>query len=129
MSVQGQSRHIGRRLTTSGLPLETDIVKEAREGRKCCGASRAKKSAPPRWWVRLANSFWCNRLVRGRLSRWRTANVAADVAAAIQRVSAMDISAWLRGLGLERYEQAFRDNAIDEAILPKLTAEDLRDLA
>lgn len=40
----------------------------------------------------------------------------------------MDISAWLRGLGLERYEQAFRDNAIDEAILPKLTAEDLRDL-
>ncbi|XIA67984.1 adenylate/guanylate cyclase domain-containing protein [Bradyrhizobium sp. TZ2] len=40
----------------------------------------------------------------------------------------MDISAWLRGLGLERYEQAFRENAIDEAILPKLTAEDLKDL-
>jgi hypothetical protein len=40
----------------------------------------------------------------------------------------MDICAWLRGLGLERYEQAFRDNAIDEAILPKLTAEDLKDL-
>ena len=40
----------------------------------------------------------------------------------------MDISAWLRGLGLERYEQAFRENAIDEASLPKLTAEDLRDL-
>jgi hypothetical protein len=40
----------------------------------------------------------------------------------------MDISAWLRGLGLERYEKAFRENAIDEAILPKLTAEDLRDL-
>src|SRR6267378_526808 len=39
----------------------------------------------------------------------------------------MDISAWLRGLGLERYEQAFRENAIDEAILPKLTAEDLRE--
>jgi hypothetical protein len=44
------------------------------------------------------------------------------------RVNAMDISAWLRGLGLERYEEAFRENAIDEAILPKLTAEDLRDL-
>src|SRR5882762_3035203 len=41
---------------------------------------------------------------------------------------AMDISAWLRSLGLERYEQAFQENAIDEAILPKLTAEDLRDL-
>jgi len=40
----------------------------------------------------------------------------------------MDISAWLRGLGLERYGQAFRENAIDEASLPKLTAEDLRDL-
>ena len=34
----------------------------------------------------------------------------------------MDICAWLRGLGLERYEQAFRENAIDEATLPKLTA-------
>src|SRR5262245_17535144 len=44
------------------------------------------------------------------------------------RVNAMDISAWLRGLGLERYGQAFRENAIDEASLPKLTAEDLRDL-
>ena len=40
----------------------------------------------------------------------------------------MDISAWLRGFGLERYEQAFRENAIDEASLPKLTAEDLTDL-
>ncbi|MGY3355069.1 class 3 adenylate cyclase [Bradyrhizobium sp. GM0.4] len=40
----------------------------------------------------------------------------------------MNISAWLRSLGLERYEQAFRENAIDEAILSKLTAEDLRDL-
>src|SRR4029077_12332724 len=40
----------------------------------------------------------------------------------------MDISAWLRGLGLERYEQAFRENAINEASLPKLTAEDLTDL-
>lgn len=43
-------------------------------------------------------------------------------------VNGMDISAWLRGLGLERYEQAFRENAIDEAILPKLTAEDFKDL-
>src|ERR1700694_5407853 len=40
----------------------------------------------------------------------------------------MEIAAWLRGLGLERYGQAFRENAIDEASLPKLTAEDLRDL-
>jgi class 3 adenylate cyclase/tetratricopeptide (TPR) repeat protein len=37
----------------------------------------------------------------------------------------MDISAWLRGLGLERYETAFRDNDVDSNVLPELTAEDL----
>ena len=37
----------------------------------------------------------------------------------------MDIRAWLRGLGLERYERAFRANDIDAEILRKLTAEDL----
>ncbi len=37
----------------------------------------------------------------------------------------MDISAWLRELGLERYEEAFRDNDVDLEVLPKLTAEDL----
>jgi class 3 adenylate cyclase/predicted ATPase len=40
----------------------------------------------------------------------------------------MDIGAWLRELRLEQYEQAFRDNGIDAEILPKLTAEDLKDL-
>jgi class 3 adenylate cyclase/predicted ATPase len=40
----------------------------------------------------------------------------------------MDVAAWLRGLGLERYEAAFRDNEIDQEALPKLTAEDLKDL-
>ena len=40
----------------------------------------------------------------------------------------MDVAAWLRGLGLERYEPAFRDNEIDEGVLPSLTAEDLKDL-
>jgi class 3 adenylate cyclase len=40
----------------------------------------------------------------------------------------MDIAAWLRGLGLERYEAAFRDNEIDWETLPKLTTEDLKDL-
>jgi len=39
----------------------------------------------------------------------------------------MDIAVWLRGLGLERYERAFRDNEIDRETLPKLTAEDLKD--
>ena len=38
----------------------------------------------------------------------------------------MDIAAWLRGLGLERYEPAFRDNDIDCAVLPELTTDDLK---
>jgi hypothetical protein len=40
----------------------------------------------------------------------------------------MDIGAWLRSLGLEQYEAAFRANAIEEAILPSLTADDLKEL-
>lgn len=39
--------------------------------------------------------------------------------------SEMDVSEWLRGLDLERYEAAFRDNDIDAEVLPRLTAEDL----
>ena len=35
----------------------------------------------------------------------------------------MDVGAWLRGLGLGQYEQAFRDNDIDADVLPELTAE------
>ena len=40
----------------------------------------------------------------------------------------MDIPAWLRGLGLEQYESAFRANEIDESVLPSLTSEDLREI-
>src|SRR6516164_310173 len=40
----------------------------------------------------------------------------------------MNIAAWLRGLGLEQYEPAFRDNDIDGKVLRRLTAEDLREL-
>jgi SAM domain (Sterile alpha motif) len=40
----------------------------------------------------------------------------------------LDIDSWLRSLGLGQYEAAFRDNAIDEKVLPRLTAEDLKDL-
>ncbi|MGA9322662.1 MAG: adenylate/guanylate cyclase domain-containing protein, partial [Xanthobacteraceae bacterium] len=40
----------------------------------------------------------------------------------------MNIDSWLRSLGLAQYEAAFRDNAIDEKVLPRLTAEDLKDL-
>ena len=40
----------------------------------------------------------------------------------------MDLGGWLRSLGLEEYEAAFHKNHIDEAVLPNLTAEDLKDL-
>ena len=40
----------------------------------------------------------------------------------------MDVADWLRKLGLEQYEPAFRANEIDARVLPNLTAEDLKDL-
>jgi hypothetical protein len=40
----------------------------------------------------------------------------------------VDIAAWLRALGLEQHEPAFRANEIDASVLPRLTAEDLKDL-
>jgi class 3 adenylate cyclase/predicted ATPase/DNA polymerase III delta prime subunit len=40
----------------------------------------------------------------------------------------VDIAAWLRGLGLEQYEQVFRDNAIDSEIVAELTDADLEKL-
>jgi hypothetical protein len=40
----------------------------------------------------------------------------------------MDVGGWLRWLGLEEYEAAFRENKIDDTVLPSLTAEDLKEL-
>src|SRR5271165_198530 len=40
----------------------------------------------------------------------------------------MDVAEWLRGLGLERYAPAFRDNDVGEEVVRRLTAEDLREL-
>jgi SAM domain (Sterile alpha motif) len=37
----------------------------------------------------------------------------------------MDVSTWLRDLGLEDYVQAFQANHIDAEVLPRLTADDL----
>ena len=37
----------------------------------------------------------------------------------------MDVAEWLRKLGLEQYELAFRENDVDAQVLPRLTAEDL----
>ena len=40
----------------------------------------------------------------------------------------MDIVVWLRSLGLGEYEPIFRENDIDEAVLPSLTHENLKEL-
>ena len=40
----------------------------------------------------------------------------------------MDIGGWLRSLGLGKYEAAFRENEIDETVLPSLTEEHLKQL-
>ena len=34
-------------------------------------------------------------------------------------VAVMDVVVWLRSLGLGKYEAAFRDNEIDETVLPR----------
>jgi class 3 adenylate cyclase len=40
----------------------------------------------------------------------------------------MELESWLRSLGLEQYEAAFRENSIDEKVLTRLTADDLKEL-
>ena len=40
----------------------------------------------------------------------------------------MDVVVWLRSLGLESYEAVFRDNEINEQVLPSLTQEDLKEI-
>src|SRR5215472_12512311 len=40
----------------------------------------------------------------------------------------MDVVVWLRSLGLGKYEAAFRENEIDETVLPSLTHENLKEL-
>src|SRR6476661_160946 len=40
----------------------------------------------------------------------------------------MDVMVWLRSLGLGKYEAAFRENDIDETVLPGLTHETLKEL-
>jgi class 3 adenylate cyclase/tetratricopeptide (TPR) repeat protein/rhodanese-related sulfurtransferase len=46
----------------------------------------------------------------------------------LPREVAMDVTDWLRQLGLERYAATFRENEVDAAILPRLTAQDLLEL-
>jgi hypothetical protein len=38
----------------------------------------------------------------------------------------MDLGGWLRSLGLEQYEATFRENEIDDTVLPRSTTRRLR---
>src|SRR5919107_890065 len=49
-------------------------------------------------------------------------------AGAAERRPVTDVAAWLRGLGLGRYEAEFRDNEVRPDVLPSLTAEDLKEI-
>ena len=40
----------------------------------------------------------------------------------------MDVAEWLHGLGLGQYEAAFHENAVSADLLPRLTADDLREI-
>ena len=40
----------------------------------------------------------------------------------------MDVVIWPRRLGLDKYEAIFRENDIDETVLPSLTHENLKEL-
>src|SRR6187200_2653429 len=40
----------------------------------------------------------------------------------------MDVGGWLKSLGLEQYEAAFRENAVDAEVLPTLTTDDLKEM-
>ena len=61
------------------------------------------------------------------LCRVRTYSLK-DVSVTTLRGVIMDVVVWLRSLGLGKYEAAFRDNEIDETVLPSLTAENLKEL-
>jgi class 3 adenylate cyclase len=42
--------------------------------------------------------------------------------------AAVDVGSWLRNLGLEQYEAAFRENGVSAEVLRHLTADDLKEL-
>jgi class 3 adenylate cyclase/tetratricopeptide (TPR) repeat protein len=58
----------------------------------------------------------------------RHSAATAQISGAAMWSAAMDVGGWLRGLGLGKYEAAFLDNGIGEAVLPHLTVEDLKEI-
>ena len=74
--------------------------------------------------MQRARSAVATRRAGRRSIRWTRAPGRMTLAQ-IQPGRRMDVSSWLRDLGLESYAQAFRANDIDAEVLSRLTAEDL----
>jgi class 3 adenylate cyclase len=65
---------------------------------------------------------------RGLASNWTPLGAATMMRGSPEPGAIMDIVVWLRSLGLGKYEAAFRENEIDETVLPSLTEEHLKQL-
>ena len=63
-----------------------------------------------------------------RVSAFTSANVPKILDLKPDLVPIMDVVVWLRSLGLGKYEAIFRENDIDETVLPSLTHENLKEL-
>src|SRR3984957_2812868 len=62
----------------------------------------------------------------GQAWGWKSSH--ALPAARLGQGAAMDVTDWLRALGLERYEATFRENDVRAEVLCHLTADDLKEL-
>lgn len=66
----------------------------------------------------------CRFCIAAASELWKDLNVSG----ANSWDAVMDLGKWLRDQGLERFEATFRDNDIDETVLPHLTQDNLREL-
>src|SRR4051812_34661654 len=60
--------------------------------------------------------------VGGSLARCSAASITRP------EETAVDVGGWLKSLGLDQYEAAFRENDVDAEVLPTLTADELKDI-
>jgi class 3 adenylate cyclase len=76
----------------------------------------------------LLDAVLVRSLKRRRLIAARRARISEGIMALGSSGTTMNVAGWLRSLGLEQYEVAFRDNEINELVLPNLTLEDLKEI-
>ena len=115
--MQARLGYFGETAVRCGIapPSGFDAIPSSAAGRSYERALRA--AAAPQI------SAQCSEAVLDTLSRQDDDAVTPEFWVAV-----MNIVVWLRSLGLGRYEAAFRDNEIDETVLPSLTHENLKEL-